>query len=158
MKIIHASIPADEPKSAAQTLARIMGGEAMPFPPGGPDSWMAWSGDGAIELEIVRRGHLLRYDEDQGNWCSTTESQRGSECHLAIGVARPADEIVAIAQAAGWPARLCDRGEGIFQLVEVWVDGCFMLELFDPEQTAHYERVVTPATWRQLLAQLEAAT
>lgn len=157
MKIIHVSIPADDPKRAAEVLAKILGGEALPFPPGGPDSWMAWSEDGAIELEIVRRGDLLACDEDQGNWHRSDHKQRQSECHLAISVARPADEIIAIARDAGWPARLCARGEGFFELVEVWVDGCFMLELFDPVQAAHYERVVTPATWKQFLAQMEPA-
>lgn len=129
----------------------------MPFPPGGPDSWMAWSGDGAIELEIVRRGDVLARDEDQGNWRHVEQGQRLSECHLAIGVARPAAEIIAIARDAGWPARLCARGEGFFELVEVWVDDCFMLELFDPEQTAHYERVVTPASWKHFLAEMAQA-
>ena len=157
MKIIHASIPADEPRRTAEVLADIMSGEAMPFPPGGPESWMAWSADGKMELEIVRRGDLLAYNEDQGNWRETEHRQRLSECHLAIGVSRPAKEIIKIAAAAGWPARLCSRGNGYFELVEVWVDGCFMLELFDPEQAAHYERVVTPENWKQFLAQIEAA-
>jgi hypothetical protein len=156
MKIIHASIPADEPRRAAEVLADIMSGEALPFPPGGPDSWMAWSGDGKMELEIVSRGKLLAHHEDQGHWVQTEHKQRNSECHLAIGVARPAEEIIAIAAKAGWPARLCSRGNGYFELVEVWVDGCFMLELFDPEQAAHYERVVTPENWKQFLTQIQA--
>ena len=157
MKIIHASIPADDPKRAADVLAQILGGEAMPFPPGGPDAWMAWSGDGTLELEVVRRGDLLACEEDEGAWRAAGHKQRNSECHLAIGVARTADEIIAIARDAGWPARLCSRGKGLFELVEVWVDGCFLLELFDPVQAAHYERVVTPATWKQFLAQMEQA-
>lgn len=157
MKIVHASIPADEPQEAARVLAEIMGGEALPFPPGGPDSWMAWAGDGSIELEIVRRGAVLQYDEEQGNWHPGVGVGRGSECHLAIAVDRPAPEIVAIAERAGWPARICDRGDGFFQLVEIWVDGCFMLELMDPAQTAHYERVIGPGAWKQLLQQMEAA-
>jgi len=153
MKIMHASIPSDDPKPAAAVLAAIMGGEALPFPPAGPDGWMAWSGDGTIELEIVRRGDLLAHEEDQGNWRRADTVQRQSECHLAIGVERSADEIIAIAREAGWPARRCARGGGFFELVEVWVDGCFMLELFDPAQAAHYEQVVTPASWKQFLAE-----
>jgi hypothetical protein len=30
--IHHVSLPAKDPKFAAETLARILGGEAMPFP------------------------------------------------------------------------------------------------------------------------------
>lgn len=157
MKIIHASIPADDPKRTADVLATLMDGEAMPFPPGGPASWMVWSHDGTTELEIVPRGHLLACMAEQGDWQQAERTQRHSECHLAISVTRPAEEIIAIAQDAGWPARLCSRGGGYFDLVEVWVDGCFMLELLDPTQTAHYERVVTPGHWKQFLAQMPSA-
>lgn len=155
MKIMHASIPADDPKRTADVLARLVGGEAMPFPPGGSTSWMVWSADGATELEIVPRGHLMRRMDEQGDWQQAECAQRHSECHLALSVPRPAEEVIAIAQDAGWPARLCSRGGGYFDLVEVWVDGCFMLELLDPAQSAHYERVVTPAHWKQFLAQAE---
>jgi hypothetical protein len=153
MKLVHASIPADDPKTAAEVLADIMGGEATPFPPGGADSWMAWSRGGAIELEIVPRGCTLHLDDDQGNWRSSSISSRLSEVHLAISVERSAEEVLAMAQAAGWPARRCDRGKGLFQLVEVWVDGCFMIEFMDPGQSRRYEEVVTPANWKAYLAQ-----
>lgn len=152
MKLVHASIPSADPAAAAQVLAAIMGGEAMPFPPGGTQSWMAWSGDEQIELEIVPRGHVLHRDADQGNWRPIAGQGELSEVHLAIAVDRPAAEIVSLAQAAGWPARPCSRGNGYFDLVEVWVDGSFMIEFMDPAQAAHYERVVTPAAWKQMLA------
>jgi hypothetical protein len=45
-RILHASIPADQPGEVAHVLARIMGGTAMPFPPGGPHAWIAWGDDG----------------------------------------------------------------------------------------------------------------
>lgn len=38
-----------------------MSGEALPFPPAGEDSWMAWSGDGSVEIEVSRRGLALTY-------------------------------------------------------------------------------------------------
>lgn len=129
----------------------------MPFPPGGRNSWMVWSRDGETELEIIQRGHVMTPLPEQGDWQQAEQPQRHSECHLAIAVARPAGEIIAIAQAAGWPARLCSRGGGYFDLVEVWVDGCFMLELLDPAQTAHYQRVVTPTRWKQFLEQMAPA-
>ena len=151
MKLVHASIPADDPHATAGVLAEIMDGEAMPFPPGGPDAWMAWSGDAEIELEIVRRGHVLHHDDDQGNWRSGGGNARGSEVHLAIAVDRPADSIIAIARQAGWPARRCTRGGDVFELVEVWVDGCFMIEFMDRDQSAHYQKVITPISWKQYL-------
>jgi hypothetical protein len=153
--IAHASIPADDPKAAAAVLAEMLGGEAMPFPPGGPDAWMAWSADGAVELEIARRGAVLHYGDEQGEWRPGSGASRLSEVHLAICVEKSAAEIMAIAARAGWPARHCDRGGGIFQLTEVWVDGVFMLELLDPAQTRRYREAVTPQTWKRYLASLQ---
>jgi hypothetical protein len=37
--------------------------------------------------------------------------------------------------------------------VEVWVEGAFMLEMFDPAQTSHYERVVTVESLKRYLAE-----
>lgn len=157
MKLVHASMPADDPRFVAAVLADIMGGEAIPFPPGGPDAWMAWSGDGAIELEVIPRGAPLRFEADQGNWRGGSPAVRETEVHFAISVGRSADEVLRIAQDAGWKARHCDRGNGLFDLVEVWVDGCFMIEFMDPAQTARYEDVVTPAKWKQYLAEMQGA-
>lgn len=153
MQIVHASIPADHPKHVAEILAEILEGEAMPFPPGGPDSWMAWAGDASIELEIVQRGHALHREEQEAAWRPTAEFSRLSEVHLAIGVDRPASEILALAKRAGWPAQLCSRGNGLFELVEVWVEGCFLLELFDPDQLSRFQQRVTPERWKAMLAQ-----
>jgi hypothetical protein len=154
--IAHASIPADDPARAAAVLAEMMGGEAMRFPPAGPDAWMAWSGDGEVELEIAPRGALIHYGEEQGDWRPTPGANRASEVHLAICVEKSAQEIMAIAERAGWPARACDRGGGVFQLTEVWVDGAFMIEMLDPGQTERYRAMVTPQNWKRLLATLEA--
>ncbi|HWA22615.1 MAG TPA: hypothetical protein VG735_09495 [Caulobacterales bacterium] len=151
MMIAHASIPADDPKLTAAVLAEILGGEAIRFPPGGPDAFMAWSGDGKIELEVVRRGRRISYKEAEGVWEMNNPEERASEVHLAICVDRPESEIIAIAKRAGWPARHCDRGGGIFSLVEVWVDGAFMIEFLDPKQTQVYLERVTVANYKRML-------
>lgn len=153
MKLIHASVPADDPRRVAEVLAEMMGGEALPFPPAGPHGRMAWSGDEEISLEIVPRGNLIHRGAEEGAWVPVENPQRLSEVHLAIGVDRPAAEIIAIAEKAGWPARICARGGGFFELIEVWVEGCFMLEMFDPEQAAHYERVATVQNLKKFLAE-----
>jgi hypothetical protein len=155
--IAHASIPADDPKRAAEVLAEIMGGEAMPFPPAGKDSWMAWSGDGAVEIEISRRGLAMTYGTDEAEWRRDGVSRRLSETHIALCVDRPAADVMAIARKAGWPARHCERGGGVFSLTEVWVEGAFMVEVLDPEQTAVYRERVTPQNWRRFLSEMKAA-
>ena len=156
MKIAHASIPADDPKAAAHVLAEILAGDALPFPPGGPDAWMAWSGDGAIAREVIKRGHLNTYGDEEGAWQPGASTERRSEVHLAICTGRPESEVIAIAKRAGWPARHCERGGGLFDLTEIWVDGTFMIELLDPTQTARYEQVVTPDNLRRYFAEAGA--
>jgi hypothetical protein len=153
MRLIHASIPADDPRRVADVLAEMMSGEALPFPPAGPDGRMAWSGNGRVSLEIVPRGHVIHYGPHEGEWRALANPQRLSEVHLAIGVDRSVAEIVAIADRAGWPVRICSRGEGLFELIEVWVEGAFMLEMFDPGQAAHYERTITVENLKKYLAE-----
>jgi hypothetical protein len=155
--IAHASIPADDPKHVAEVLAEILSGEAMPFPPAGDDAWMAWSGDGNTEIEISRRGLVVTHGDEQAEWLPDAVSRRLSDVHLAVCVERPAAEILAIAKSAGWPARACDRGGGIFQLTEVWVEGAFLIEVLDPAQTARYREVVTPENWKRYLPIMQAA-
>ncbi len=76
---------------------------------------------------------------------------------MAIGVERPAAEIVEIAARAGWPARAADRGDGFFQLVEVWVDGVFLIEFLDPDQTKIYLERVTVTNWKALVSRMGSA-
>lgn len=155
--IAHASLPADDTKKVATVLADIMQGEIVRFPPGGPNAWMAWSGDGETELEIVPRGAVITYEEDQANWRQNGPRNTSSEVHLAICVDRPESEIIAIAKAAGWPARHCERGGGHFSLVEVWVEGLFMIEFLDPAQTRVYRERVSLAQWKAILVEMGAA-
>lgn len=153
MLIAHASIPSDNPEQTAQVLAEIMSGEATPFPPGGPDSFMAWSGDGAFFIEVIKRGTaLLRGPEEAEYRVNEGAERRLTETHLAITVERPAAEIVEIAKGAGWPARAADRGNGYFHLVEVWIDSAFLIEFLDPAQTATYAANVTLAKWKSAMA------
>jgi hypothetical protein len=155
--IAHASIPADDPKRAAEVLAEIMSGEALPFPPAGPDSWMAWSGDGEVEFEVSRRGLAVTCGQDEAEWRSDGIARRLSEVHIALCVERPAAEVIEIAKRAGWPARHCERGGGIFGLTEVWVEGAFMIEVLDRDQTARYRKMVTRENWKRFIADSRAA-
>lgn len=149
-KIIHASIPADQPSKVARFFADLLEGEAFPFPPGGPDAWVAWAGDSSVQVEVVRRGALLARGPDEAEWQTTDTAQRGSEVHLALGVDCAADYVINQAGAEGWPARLCWRGGDIFPLVEVWVEGAFLVEVFDPLQRAIFEERVTRESWGRL--------
>lgn len=149
-KLLHASIPARDPAMAARALASIMGGKALPFPPGGPDAWMAWASDGQLEIEVVRRGKLLHFGEAETQWREGATPGEASECHLALSVDISAAEVIEIARSAGWEACSCVRG-GFFELVEVWIDNAFLIEVFDPAQARFFEAEVNQAAWERLL-------
>lgn len=145
--IFHAALPADHPESAARALARMLDGEAMPFPPG-PGSWMAWSADGRTELELMPRGLQFVRGEKEVDLLPATHAARNSDWHVAIGTGVAADHVLRIAAEAGWPARICHRAD-FFRVIEVWVDGATMLEVLDPAMQAEYQRSMTPANWKR---------
>jgi len=151
--IAHASIPSANPAQAARVLAEIMGGEVTPFPPGGPESFLAWSSDGKTFLEVIPRGRLLHYGTDEAEYRAGDNAERhATETHLAICVERSEADILEIAERAGWPTRSCDRGNGTFQLVEVWIDGSFLIEFLDPAQAKGYQEKVSLARWKALIS------
>lgn len=150
-RILHASIPADRPAEVARVLAQLMGGTAMPFPPGGPEAWIAWAEDGQTEIEVVRRGDCLLRGTVEAEWRPATLDSRRSEVHLALAVPLASADILTIAQEVNWPARVCSRG-GLFDLVELWVESAFLIELFDPVQTEHFGKVMSADQWAALLA------
>jgi predicted small integral membrane protein len=152
--IFHAALPADDPQKAARTFARILGGSAMPFPPG-PESWMAWSADGATELEFVPRGLYFVPGEAEVDIRSTGVATRHSDWHVAMGTVVPAEEILKIAAEAGWPAKTCQRGP-FFRCIEVWIDGTTLIEVLDPSMQAEYRASMTPANWKKVF-DVEAA-
>ena len=149
--IYHAAIPANHPRSAAETLAQIMGGEAMPFPVV-PDAWIAWSSDGVTELEIVPRGYGFARADDgkEPRWIAGHAGTTASGWHVAVGTNVAANEVVRIARGAGWPAQICDRA-GFFDIVEVWVDDCGLVEVLDPGMQQRYRKAFSRETWKAAL-------
>lgn len=148
--IFHAALPADAPEHAARVMAKMLNGEAMPFPPG-PDSWMAWSADGSTELEFTPRGREIVRGESDLEYHKVERRPRASDWHIAIGTPVAAEEILRLAADAGWPARICHRGD-FFRCVEVWVDGAAVLEILDPQMQAEYRASMTPQNWRKAFA------
>jgi len=150
--IYHTAIPANDPQSAAVVLAKILGGDAMPFPVV-PGSWVAWSADGVTELEIVPRGHGFARAEQgkEPRWVASHRGLFANGWHVAVGTQIHASEVVKIAQEAGWPAQICDRA-GFFDIVEVWVDDCGLVEVLDPQMQARYRAAFSPERWRAALA------
>ena len=100
---------------------------------------------------MVRRGDCLQRGPSEAEWRATSAGGQRSEVHLALAVPLLVNELLAIAGEAGWPARLCNRG-GLFDLVELWVEDKFLIELFDPAQAEHFAQAMSAGQWAAMLA------
>lgn len=151
--IVHVSLPADDCALVARVLAELLDGGALPFPPGGPTTWNVWSRANDCQIVVLPRGQVMVAGPCEQVWAQRPRdpADRASESHCAIAGPRPASEVVALATAVGWVARVCDRG-GFFTAVEVWVENAYLVELLDPDQLAAYRRSMTVDTWREAFA------
>jgi hypothetical protein len=144
-------LPSTHPQSAATTVARILGREAMPFPVV-PGAWIAWSYEGVTELEVVPRG--LGYTRaaagKEPEAAHTLADAAASGWHVAIGTTVSAAEVVRLAHAAGWPAQICDRA-GFFELVEIWIDDACLVEVLDAPMLRQYRTAFSAQSWKAAL-------
>lgn len=165
--INHISIAVNDPKNVANFIAELWNGMVVPFPPC-PNSFMVFANDGkgsAIEITpidtVLVPGEGLPPEE---NFSETTPTEayeakfvqcdfspRYVATHLNINTHLSEAEIKALAQREGWRALTCNRGEGLFQLVEVWIEDRLMLEVMTPEQTRRYVEITDPKFFSEML-------
>jgi hypothetical protein len=130
--IAHFSLPAREPEPVAGVFARIIDGVVMPFPVV-PGAWVAIAKDGSgLGVEVLPEASA-----------HNGAAQQASGFHVAITSRLSADEIVDLGRSRGWRAVRCDRG-GVFDLVELWIDNRFLVEVLPPEGAARYHAFYTP--------------
>lgn len=156
--INHISIAVNEPERVANALAEIWDGMVFPFPPA-PGSFFVLANDGrGSAVEITPAGTVLMPGEglpDENDLNAVTEEFEAKfvqsdfrptyvATHLNISTKKSIEEIREIARRQGWRVLVCNRGEGLFQLVEVWIENTFMLEVMTPEQTARYVEITDP--------------
>ena len=149
--LFHLSIEADDAKRTAEVLAEIWGGVALPFPPVGVGSWMAFHGadDGRL-IEVYPRGTMLvETDADAGS--TIGERRRGNATHFAMSTDLSTEQVFGLAARHGWSAKYCKR-DNVFGVIEVWIDGCQMIEVLTPEMQREYLDNVSIAGWRAMLA------
>ena len=177
--INHISIGAHNPEKVAGVLAELWGGTVIPFPPC-PNSFMALAGDDrgtAVEVTpantVLVPGEGLPPEENfdaatpteeyEAKFVAGDAAPRYVATHLNISTHLSEREVKAIAGREGWRVVTCNRGEGLFQLIELWLEDRFMLEVMTPEQTARYVEVLSPESIAAMQAQFlpavpEAAT
>jgi hypothetical protein len=154
--LFHVSIEADNPRQVAEVLARIWGGEALPFPQVGIGSWVALAGDefGSM-IEVYARGTELHPGDDGAVGVSSTQ-RRYSAVHFAMDTPLEADEVLAIVHRQGWDAKYCRRADR-FGLIEIWIEGCMMIEVLTKDMQREYLDTITIENWRHMLEEMPLA-
>ncbi len=159
--INHISISAHNPEKVAGVLAELWNGYVFPFPPS-PNSFIVLADDGrgtAVEITPINiellPGVELPVEDETFNLQTPTEEYEAkfteratyseyTATHLNINTLLNAEEVKAIAKREGWRVLTCNRGEGLFQLLEVWAENRLMIEVMTPEMTARYLEVAQP--------------
>lgn len=152
--LFHLSIEADDPRHVAEFFARLWGGEALPFPAVTEGSWAALAGDDRGTLiEVYPRGteiHAVEGDADAIG-LPTGESRR-SATHMAIATQMDAFTVMDLCQKEGWDAKYRRRG-GRFGVIEIFVEGCQMIEVLTPEMQREYLDTVSIPNWKRMIAE-----
>lgn len=163
--IAHFSLPARDPRGVADLFAALIDGIAMPFPLV-PGAWVAIASDGSgcgIEVLPEASAHHPGSGETdpqrhaQGPEVMPWEvqirqdgqSQAASGFHVALSTGKSVEEILDLVRPHGWRAVPCDRG-GVFELVEVWVDDRFLVEVIPPRGLEHYLAFYNPTVAAQM--------
>lgn len=136
--LFHISMAAERPRQAAMLIAELWGGRAYPFPPVAEGSWIAMAGDErGSAIEVYPIGTEL-YEGQSGAGAQSRAGQpsRGGPVHVAIATELSMGEVKGIARRFRAPAKVCSRGP--FRVIEVWVEGCFLIEVLTPEMQAEY--------------------
>src|ERR1700722_16082222 len=146
------SIAAGDPQHAADVLAELMGGKAVPFPPN-PGSFFALQLDEhGSGVEVYPAGTVLRPDGVTGGRFVRQDARGFGSTHFALSVATDATRVKAIAAQAGWQCFDCDRGP--FHVIEVWVENEPMVEVLPPEYAQEYLAFTRP---EKVMAAMESA-
>jgi hypothetical protein len=148
MALLHISINAERPARVAGFLAKLLGGDAMHFPPF-PNSWIAFSElDDGTAIEVYPLTHRLAPGPRQLD-CVVGDGDAGlTFVHAAIGSILPREQIFSLASSEKWTARLCDRGP--FECIEIWLENRILIEALDPSMQQMYRKGMTQKNWRQM--------
>lgn len=153
--IHHISIAVNHPLHVGQVLAEIFQGQCFLFPPC-PESYIVLVDDGAgSAIELYPADIQLIPESAAVGFSTENMTQTFTSVHAAVSVPLSQTQIEAIGNREGWLVRLCDRG--FFQVVELWVENRFMLELLTPEMAQAYSGFAKPSNYEAFLSQFALA-
>ncbi len=167
--INHISIGVNNPEHVANVVAELWGGYAMPFPPS-PGGFVVFADDGrGTMIEVVpsdvqivpgigvpkEEGFSRETitDDFEATFVPGNERSLFGSVHLNINSPLDEESIKAIADREGWRCFTANRARGLFQLIELWIEDRFMLEVNTPAMTEVYQNVTTPENWAKFLGE-----
>lgn len=137
MHIIHTSIPAHNPKRAAEALSRLFGGAVYKFLH--PGCYFVLLGEPGALIELYRKEIELRPGQQVGQPCQLLDCENPPQycgSHTAVRVGVDTEQVLAIAAEYGWRAEVHRRK--IFRVIEFWIENEYLLEVFTPELHREY--------------------
>jgi hypothetical protein len=66
------------------------------------------------------------------------------------------DEIFSVAHRENWAVKYCRRG-GAFDVIEMWIEGCQMIEVLTPEMQREYLDAISIDDWNAMLEERQRA-
>jgi hypothetical protein len=158
--INHISIAVENPEKVANVIAELWRGMVLPFPPA-PNSFIVLANDGrgsGVEVTpidtVIVPGEGLPAEENFSLETPTGEYEakfvksdvvpQYVPTHLNINTPLSIEEVKEIGRREGWRTLVANRDNGFFQLIELWIEDRFLLEVMTPEQTARYVEITSP--------------
>ena len=105
-----------------------------------------------IELYPIGTELIPNKIEGQAGFQVTQQSANYIPFHAAISVPTNLEEIERIGEREGWRVYPCNR-DGIFDVVEFWVENRLMLELLTPTMADCYMECLSPEHLPALIEQ-----
>lgn len=149
----HVSIAVRDPAGVAAVLAELWDGAAVPSPPD-PGGYVVFADDdhGSC-IEIYPKDRLVRPGREDAQGGLAAVTPRYSSTHINVSSTKSLSEVLAIAERAGWPARIVQR-DGGYRLATVWIEGDTLLEVVSAEDVAAYVATHNSAAWRARLTRV----
>jgi hypothetical protein len=148
----HISIAVANPFRVAKVLSELVSGQFFEFPIY-PGAYIVVMGDPyGSALEILPQKTAWMPNEVDAEVRPMEALPSFSDTHVALSVTTSRETIEAIGNQEGWLVRWCDRGP--FQLMELWVENRFMIELLTPEMTPAYLNFMQPDAYAAFLTKM----
>ena len=169
--INHISIAVNEPERVANVLGEIWDGVVFPFPPA-PGSFFVLANDGrGTAIEVTPAGTVMvpgeglppedeldaETSEHESKFAKSDLVPRYVATHVNINSKKSIDEIREIGKREGWRVFVANRDHGLFQLVELWIEDQFLVEVMTPEQTKRYVEITDPEFIKRAFSEMLAA-